>query len=389
MSIIKSNLTTLSLSLLFVAVFSGCSGDDNSPPAASPAYQYEPPEADADWQSAHLDEVSLDPAAFETMMNRRDLGAENIHGILIVKDGMLVFEEYFNGRDSEGLANTFDKDTVHEQFSVTKSIASLLMGIAIDRGEIPNLDERTSTYLPEYSGLFADPLKADMTLYDVLTMQSGIEWFELGTPRESSSRTLLVESDAPITYLLSQPSVSEPGTTFLYNTGVASLVSEIIEHATSSSIDVFAEAYLFTPLNINTVSWQRHEDGHVFSGTGLKLLPRDMAKIGQLMLNGGSWRGTRIVSDEWLMESTMSHIAFQANYPNYGYGYYWWMRDFRISEESVTGVVFASGFGGQMIYILPEFDTVVVFTAGNFDGGGGAVPEQILEEDILPNLVPQ
>ncbi len=374
--------------LVFATILSSCSGDNNEPPRAfEGSYTYQKPQSDSDWGTSHVSEVGLDSAAFETMMNRQDLEGINVHSILIVKDGALVFEEYFSGEDSNGVEIDFDKDTVHELFSVTKSISSLLMGIALDNGDIDNLEEPLSAYMPDHADYFLDPLKADITLYDVLTMQGGIEVTELGVGRETSPLFSLIDYEDPLDYTLSQTAVAEPGTVFEYSTGLSTLLSEVIETATGSSVDSFAQAHLFTPLNIDQALWQRHESGHIFTGTGLKLLPRDMAKIGQLLLDNGAWNNNAVITEEWISESTFPQVVFRPSYPFFEYGYYWWLREFRVDENSTVSVVFAGGYGGQNIYIIPELDTVVVFTAGNFNPEGGQVPQRIMEEDIVPNLV--
>ncbi|MFL0804557.1 MAG: beta-lactamase family protein [Agarilytica sp.] len=376
--------------LIFTAVLAGCSGDDNRPPSTSTVpYTYEKPQSDSDWETRHVSEVGLDSAALETMMSRQNLEALNIQSVLIVKDNALVFEEYFSGEDSTGVEIDFDKDTLHEQFSVTKSISSLLMGIAIENGAIGSLDESLSAYMPDHSAYFSDPLKASITLYDVLTMQGGIEWNELRASRETSALFDMLGSEDPLTYTLSQPSIVEPGTVFEYSTGVATLLSEVINTATASSVDVFAQENLFTRLNIDNASWQTHETGHIFTGTGLSLRPRDMAKIGQLILNNGVRGDEALISESWINESTSPHLVFQDVYPFFEYAYYWWRRAFYIDANTATTVIVAMGYGGQMIYVIPEFSAVVVFTAGNFDAGGGQVVHSIMEADIVPSFVSQ
>ncbi len=391
MNIIMTRMC-LSFFILFILtlILSGCSGDSNGPPESSrTVYTYQEPISDSDWDARHISEFGLDAAAFEMMMNRQNLEALNIHGVLIVKDNALIFEEYFSGEDSNGVQVDFDKDTLHEQFSVTKSISSLLMGIAIENGIIVGLEESLLSYMPGHSEYFVDPQKANITLHDVLTMQAGIEWNELTASRETSSLFDLLSSEDPLTYTLSQPSVAEPGEVFEYSTGVATLLSEVIGFASGNSVETFAQEHLFTPLNIDEVEWQYHDSGHIFTGTGLKLLPRDMAKIGQLVLDSGMWNNNIIISEAWISESTFPHLAFQPDYPFYEYGYYWWLREFRVDEDVTTPVIRAAGYGGQNIYIIPELNTVVVFTAGNFNAGGGVEPERIMEEDIVPNLVSQ
>ncbi len=363
----------------------GCGGGNAPPQISQPEpYTYSVPESDDDWATAHLSDVGLEKNAFESMLNLRDMEALNVHSILVVKDGALVFEEYFTGEDSQGNTIAFDKDTPHEMFSVTKSIASLLTGIAIDRNAISSVDDRVIDYLPNHASLLNVDEKADITLYDSLTMQAGIEWFEL-SPLNSDSPSYRFKLAAdPLTYLFSLPQASAPGTSFAYNTGVASTMGEIIFTATGQRVDRFAEDNLFGPLNITDVSWQRHASGHIYTGSGLQMLPRDMAKIGQLLLNDGVWEGNEIISADWLSESTFAHVEFGGAF---NYGYYWWLWDMPVDENTTTRVVYAAGFGGQMIFIMPEFSMTVVFTSGNFGGGNREMPNTILEEDILPGLI--
>ncbi len=369
------------LSTLIIFVLSSCS-DDNSPPENT--YTYTIPKPDDDWETADLTDVDLEKSAFETIFDTRDMESLNIHSILVIKNNTLVLEEYFPGEDIEGNTFDYDRNTPHEVYSVTKSITSLLIGIAIEQGVIASIDDEISTYLPDYSALLNTDAKADITLYDSLTMQTGILWDEFGQARVDGPTIQFMQADDPIYHLFNLPLASPPGSAFNYNTGISSIMGEIIFNANGQNVDNFANDNLFSPLNISDVTWLQHENGLIFTGTGLRLRPRDMAKIGQLILNNGTWEGSEIVNGNWLDESTSTHVTFPGLPASYGY--YWWLDEPLLSDGSTTPLIYAAGFGGQNIFVLPEFEMTVVFTSGNFGTENARITSEILKEDIILSL---
>jgi CubicO group peptidase (beta-lactamase class C family) len=341
-----------------------------SPTRPAPSYTYEvPPETGDGWTTAHLDAVGLREEPLAELVERvRDGSYVNIHGVLLVRAGRLVLEEYARGRTTTGERFVdWSRDDLHDLHSVTKSVNSLLMGIALDQGLIEDVDQRISAFFPEHAALFADERKGALTLEHFLTMTAGLQWDEHSYSYADSrnSHVQLHRSGDPVAFTLGLPVVDEPGRRFRYNSGLSITLGEVINRASGLKADEFAERFLFGPLGISDYAWWRYPDGTVQTGGGLALRPRDAAKVGQLMLNGGTWQGERIVSASWVRESTTEHA------PGAGYGYQWWRirlprheHPFDLSDE-VFDVVAASGRGGQWIFVYPEQDLVAVFTGGN------------------------
>ena len=265
----------------------------------------------------------------------------SIRSLLIQQGGELLLERYFDGQSPRRAMNTK---------SASKSIISLLVGIAIDKGYIEHSDEPIHRYLPEYFAQISDSLKWGITIEDLLTMRSGLET----TSFHNYGRW--VASDDWVAFTLHQPMVDTPGDDMEYSTGSSHLLSVIIEKTSGISTRAFAEKYLFNPMDIEPGGWQQDPRGYYFGGNNLALKPRDMMKIGQMVLNGGTYQGKRIVSKEWLARSFQTYT--RSNYNPYDYGYMWWNR-----EVGGEKVFFAWGYGGQYIFIIPGLDAVMVITS--------------------------
>ncbi|MGD8794257.1 MAG: serine hydrolase, partial [Anaerolineae bacterium] len=316
----------------------------------------------------------------------RDGTYENVHSLLVVKDGKLVFEEYFPGytwnyadEQFRGAPVDFDRDTRHNLASVTKSFTSALVGIAIDRGLIGGVEDRVFAYFPDYAHLQAGG-KARLTLEHLLTMQSGLAWNEMDVFYDTTENDLihLFTIPDPVDYILSRRLVAEPGTTWYYNGGNTNLLGEAIRQASGQRMDAFAEQHLFGPLGITNYEWDFINPDFIHASGNLQLRPRDMAKFGQLYLDGGVWGGQQVVSRAWVEVSTRSHAI-----PRWadGYGYQWWLRAYDSGGQQVDAF-YADGWGGQRILVLPELEMVVVFTGGNYVQD--TPMDEILTRFILP-----
>ncbi len=330
-----------------------------------------------DWESDSPAGENLDPELIAAMLARAGDGSyKNMHGIVLVRDGKLVVEEYFPGHDSAGNPVAFDRDTLHEMHSATKSVNALLIGIAIDQGLIHGVDEKIAAFFPEYAAVFADKGKAAIRLKDCLSMTAGLAWDEsLPYTDPRNDHVAMNASPDPIRYVLERPLVSKPGSKFVYSSGITIVLGEIIHKASGLRADEFAERHLFAPLGIRDYHWQRYANQLVQTGGGLSLRPRDMAKIGLLVLNGGRWRGKQVVSEAWVRES----IRQQA--PDLAYGYQWWLLGDSPRPAAAYG---ALGRGGQLIVIIPELTMVAVFTGWNDDPLFGTPPFDMLKRYILP-----
>jgi CubicO group peptidase (beta-lactamase class C family) len=315
------------------------------------------------------DDKPIDRDALCRMADR--LAAEtNVHAVLVARGATLVFERYFRGDDevpgrffghrTENI--TFDSDTLHDMKSVSKSVMSLALGIAIDRGLIRSVNEPIFTFFPELSDL-RSPEKDQIRLVHALTMSMGLKWVEAtpvtGDYDNDEARMHMARDQCR--YVLGLPVSAPAGQVFFYNTGALALVSAVIRKATGSPVDEFARVNLFEPLGIARVEWERYW-GEADAGGGLRLRPRDMAKIGQLVLAGGRWNGRQIVSKAWIETSTASKITAT---DNQSYGYLWWLGRASLKGREVHWVG-ALGRGGQSIRIVPELDLVVVVTAGYY-----------------------
>lgn len=358
--------------------------------SCSPAQECRIPEQTSDgWQTASLDEVGIDEKALGRLIDSIDRGEyENIHSILIVKDGRLVFEEYFSGYtwnyehpEHKGTLTDFGIDTTHNLASVTKSVTSALVGIAMDHGFIQGVDQRVFDFFPEYADL-SDERKDRLTLEHLLTMTSGLEWNEMAIPYSNRTNDLvqLFWVLDPIEYILAKDAINEPGSKWYYCGGGTNLLGEVIREATGLRMDDFAEKYLFGPLGITNYEWDHINADMIHASGNLKLRPRDMAKLGYLFLNGGVWEGEPIVSREWVEESTKKHVTRSSSA---GYGYQWWLLTYRVNSMSVDAF-HADGWGGQRIIVFPSLDMVVVFTGGNYVGADPS--NEIVSRHILPAL---
>jgi CubicO group peptidase (beta-lactamase class C family) len=329
-------------------------------------YAYRQPQEHGDgWETSSCSAQGIDPAPLADMINRvRDETFRNIHSVLVVRHEKLVLEEYFPGYDLLGPYMEFDWSVRHLLCSATKSLASALVGIARDQGLLGDVSTPLAVFFPEYADIDWTGARGRITLEHALTMSTGLEWDESSysyfDPRNSAA--IMWASADPIHYLLSRPMAAEPGSVFVYNGGLSITLAEIAGKVSGLPADQFALHYLFMPLGIQDFYWEKHADGTLQAAGGLWLRPRDMAKFGQLYLNGGTWKGIPVISSEWVAESTKMRIW--AGDRTRSYGFQWWIEEHIWHEDVVTSFA-ARGWGGQRIYVFPEMQMVVVFTGGN------------------------
>jgi CubicO group peptidase (beta-lactamase class C family) len=279
------------------------------------------------------------------------------------------------------------RDThLHTLQSVTKSVTSAALGIAIDEGLIAGVDVPVWPFLAAYSPDMSDPRRGATTLEDFLTMRSGIEWAVPGATYDDDSHpTIIMENgDEWIRYVVDRPLATDPGTRFDYNDGVSVLIGKILREATGQRVDEWARERLFEPIGIEEFYWKTTPDGEVDTEGGLYLSTHDLARIGYLFLRGGEWVGKRIVSSEWVTAATtpvVPDVAPDNDRQDAGYGYQWWVPD----QEGGRALVFAgNGYGGQFVLVAPEYDIVCVFNGWNIHGGASRSSYRALQERILP-----
>lgn len=292
-----------------------------------------------------------------------------IHAIKVHMNGETILDKSYNN---------YNKEMIHGIYSCTKSILSILIGIAIDKDIIKIVDEKVVDLLPKYKKFFKDG-KEKMTLKDLLSMRSGIEWDEFtGFGKNEGIWSEFLSSEDAAECVLSKAQEEKPSTGFNYNSGVSHLLSVIIENNSELTSYEFAYKYLFEPLNIKKedIEWDVDNKGIVYGGHGLSMKIDDLEKIGIMILNDGVYYGKRIVSRSWIKESTLSHSINTRGYA--GYGYQLW-------KGSISGNDFygAFGHGGQRVYVFEENDMVITFL-GNIKPEFG-IQEKIIREFIFDN----
>jgi CubicO group peptidase (beta-lactamase class C family) len=322
---------------------------------------------DDGWPAIANDDTLIDRDALCKMADRLAASSDaNVHGVVVARRTKLVFERYFMGSDEvrgrlvENIA--FDADRLNDMRSVTKSVASLAVGIAIDRGLISGVNQPIFNFFPELSDLRSAE-KDRIQLVHALTMSMGLAWIE-ATPdnKDNNDEERMKAAPDACRYVLGLPVTAPAGQDFFYNTGALMLLSAAVRKATGQPLDEFARATLFEPLGVTGIEWFRVKGGDSNAGSGLRLRPRDMAKIGQLVLAGGRWNDRQIVSKAWIDASTTPHINGTGLY---FYGYLWWLGRSLLNGRDVRWVA-AYGRGGQSIHVVPELDLVVVITAGYY-----------------------
>jgi CubicO group peptidase (beta-lactamase class C family) len=293
--------------------------------------------------------------------------AANIHSVLVFRKGVLALEHYRTGSDqhwAEALPDfVHSAATKHDLRSITKSITSLLVGIALDQGLVARIDDPIFNYLPDYADL-RTPEKDRITLRHLLTMSAGFEWDEyIPYSNPHNSEMQMLRSPDRCRFALAPRLVTPPGASWNYNGGCTELLSAVVSRAAGQRIDEYARQVLFGPLAIEDVEWVCYPDQIPAAASGLRLRPADLVKLGQVVLTGGTWRGKRIVSTRWIQESTTVHIG-PADRLLF-YGYHWWLGRSFVHGREITWIA-ATGLGGQRLFIVPALDLVAVITAGHY-----------------------
>ncbi len=298
---------------------------------------------------------------------------KNVESFIVWSQGKMIFEEYYNG---------YNKDSLHQIQSQTKSIIALLLGIAIDNGFVKSENELVSSYFPEYFRK-DDSVKLSITIRDLLTMSAGFEWEEMipfDDPQNDNMN--MNNSGSYLKYALSKPMGKRPNSEFKYNSGCPMIVGGIIEKTAKMSVEKFAEIYLFKPLGINDYYWIKDSTGFCHCGGGLFLKPIDMVKIGIMVLYSGKWNNEQIVSDNWINKTIRPY--FLTSFDDASYGYFWWIRKMKTHKENTTEVISAEGAGGQKLYIFPKYKLLVAFSERNYRTP--QVSPFFIKESILPIL---
>lgn len=355
--------------------------------------------AEADWLTISPSEAGF-TSDLEALLDKAvaEKRVWNLHGVVIVRKGRLVLERYFEGDDyarGRPLGRVaFKPDTLHDLRSASKSIVGLLYGIALGDGKVPPPDAALFASFPEYADLAADPTRNRWTIHHVLTMTMGTDWDELGVPYTDPTNSEVAMDMAPDRYrfVLGAPVVIEPGKRWTYNGGATALLARIIARGTGKPLHAFARETLFDPLGIGPTEWLTDGNGEPFAASGLRMTPRDLARIGLMMLKGGMWGDRRVVPAQWIERSTSSMVDIDETRQ---YGYQWYLGKFaftvsarpRWDRSQLERVWSAAGNGGQRLFVFPGLDLVVAITAGNYDmPDQGVPPTRVMREVVLPAI---
>lgn len=341
-----------------------------------------------DWKIATQAEAGLDPRKLCALIDELDRRDANIHGVVVVRHGALVFEHYRAGPDERWGVDQgrteHGPDVKHDLRSVSKSVTSLLAGIALDRKIISDVDQPVLSYFPDMAALRT--LEKDrITLRHLLTMTSGLAWDETRPyDRPSNDERRMIYSTDPYRFTLGKPVAEKPGVKWNYSGGDTQLLAGVLQRTSGKFIADFAKEALFEPLGIRDVEWLKMPgNGEIAADSGLRLRPRDMARLGQLVLRRGEWNGRQIVSQAWIDESTRPHMTGFDSYPSIGYGYQWWT-DYEDKDGRRSSWISAQGLGGQRIYVHPELDLVAVITAGDYaDDRKDSLPYDIFSRYVI------
>jgi CubicO group peptidase (beta-lactamase class C family) len=349
--------------------------------------------------------VGVDPAAIEGLVADIEAGTYGlIDHFTLIRHGRMVADYQFE-QDYDSIAAAYDttnhqynydhpdwhpyyRDTeLHTLQSVTKSITSAALGIAVDRGLIEGVDVPAMSFFEAYDPDLADPRRADMTLEDLLTMRSGIEWSEDTPYTDPNNSCILMEASQEwVPFVLGYPMDADPGSVWEYNSGASVLLGKVVQVATGQRIDQWAREQLFEPMGIDEFYWKITPAGEVDTEGGLYLSAQDLARIGYLFLRKGMWGEERILSEVWVETSTspiVTDIQPENGRSDPGYGYQWWVPD----HDGVRALVFAgNGYGGQFLLVAPDYDIVAVFNGWNIHEGARASTWRALQERIIPAI---
>ena len=343
------------------------------------------------WRDTTPSEVGLDPkvlAAFDADITAEKYGY--IDSMLVIRHGKVAYERNYKHdydriygqeakvpsplvvHDPSGPYNYFNPwwhpfyrgGTLHTMQSVTKSVVSAVVGIAVGRNEFPSLDTPVLSFFDPAKVANVDERKRRITIRHLLTMTAGFDWNEdLPYIDPKNTFSIMVFTPDWVQFTIDRPMAHDPGELFQYNSGETVLLGHIFRLATGVDLEEYAVKHLFEPLGINDYFWKRTPYGLVDTQEGLYVAPRDIAKIAYLYLHHGQWEDRQVVPEQWVKASIKPSVDVpEANHIQYGYK--WWLFHYKFQGEDRLAFA-GNGFGGQRPIVLPEFDLVVVFTGWN------------------------
>lgn len=343
------------------------------------------------WTTTTPPEVGLDAkvlAAFDADIGERKYGY--VDSMLVIRHGKVAYERFYGHdydriygeesrtpgplvvNDPSGPYNYFNSwwhpyyrnTDLHTMQSVTKSVVSAVIGVAVGRDEFPSLDTPVLSFFEPGAVANVDDRKRRMTISDLLTMSTGLDWNE-DLPYTDADNTfaIMTLSQDWVQFTIDRPMAYKPGEVFKYNSGATLVLGQLFRQATGIDLEEYAVKYLFGPLGIDNYFWKRTPSGLVDTQEGLYIAPRDMAKIAYLFLKRGKWEGQQVLPEDWVKASIEPSVSVTDD-QSIEYGYKWWL--YHYDYQGSDHVAFAgSGFGGQYPIVLPELDLVLVFTGWN------------------------
>ncbi|MGI9498864.1 MAG: serine hydrolase domain-containing protein [Geminicoccaceae bacterium] len=347
--------------------------------------------ADADpthgWQRVAPSDAGFSPMIGEEL----DRAAQKekfagLHAVVVVRAGRLVLERYCEGPDErwgKPLGTVvFGPEIKHDLRSVSKSIVSLLYGAALSQKKVPGLDQSLIDQFPDYDDLVADPDRRRITVAHALSMTLGTEWNEdLPYDNPQNSEIAMEMAADRYRFVLDRPLKTEPGSQWNYNGGATAVLAHLISRGTAMPLLDYAHQTLFAPMGITDVEWIAGTNGEAAAASGLRMRPRDLAKIGQLILNEGRWNGAQLVPADWLEQSfaPRSRVDEETEY-----GYQWWVGTMPANGQPWIA---AFGNGGQRLFVIPGWQLAVVVTAGNYNAPDQwKLPLAVMTEVVIPAL---
>jgi len=363
----------------------------------------------AGWTSTTPKAVGLDArllAAFDADIAAGKYGY--VDSILVIRHGKVAFDRSYkhdyskiygeeakksgalNANDPTGPYNYFSswwhpfyrRGDLHSMQSVTKTVTSVVIGVAVGRKEFPDLDTPILKFFDQAKVTNIDDRKRRVTIRHLLTMTGGFEWNENLPYIDPNNAAVAMEASFDwVDFTINRPMAREPGTVFNYSSGETQLLSYIFRMATGRDIEEYAAQHLFAPLGINNYFWKRTPTGLIDTEGGLYLAPRDLAKISYLYLKGGIWEGKPLVPADWVKASIAPSVSVSNTVK---YGYKWWLHPY--GKEGRLALV-GSGFGGQHPIAIPEMDLIVVVTGWNIVPNKPNLPLRVTIDRILGSVM--
>jgi CubicO group peptidase (beta-lactamase class C family) len=342
----------------------------------------EPADMRDGWQIAAPADEGIDAQALRARIEALLDAPLNVHSVLVERHGRLIAEYYQGGGDRSVYAlfnvrRSLGPGDRHDVRSIGKSVTGLLYGIALEQGKVPAPSTPVFDAYPQLVEI-ADSSKRAITVESLLNMTNGLQWQEGGIGPNDELR-LFWKTDIA-RYVLGHSLETAPDTAFNYNGGGTAILADLISRGSGQSLDAFARSQLFEPLGISDWEWVRDLHGRPMAFNGLRLRPRDLLKIGRLVLNKGRWQDRQIVPESWIAASMKD--SFATGVRDYRYGYQWWAGT---AQWRGRKVAWHAGFGngGQRLYIVPDLDLVIVTTAGAYDETPTAIRVNDLVQDII------